>query len=55
MVRVRYVGTVRFKNWTEIRYSGAVRLKVRSTQIQNAPYRTAILGYKSQVWPIVKS
>ena len=29
--KVRYVGTVRFKNWTELRYAGTVRLKVRGT------------------------
>ena len=31
MVRVRYVGTVRFKNWTELRYAGTIRLKLRGT------------------------
>ena len=30
MVRVvQYVGTVRFKNCTEVRYAGTVRFKVR--------------------------
>ena len=39
--------TVRFKNWTEVQYAGTVRLKerVRSTQILNVPYRTAILSH----------
>ena len=31
IVRVRYVGTVRSKNWTEVRYAGTVRFKVRGT------------------------
>ena len=31
MVRIRYVGTIRFKNWSEVRYAGTVRLKVRGT------------------------
>ena len=46
MVRVRYVSTVRFKNWTEVRYAGRYGLKyeVRSTQILNVPYSTAILA-----------
>ena len=35
MVRVRYVGTVRFKKWTEVRYGW--RCEVRSTQILNVP------------------
>ena len=46
MVRVRYVGTVRFK--IELKYGTLVRYgsrcEVRSTEILNAPYRTAILG-----------
>ena len=29
--KLRYVGTVRFKNWTEVGYAGMVRLKVRRT------------------------
>ena len=36
-------GTVRFKNWTEVRYGS--KCEVRSTQILNVPYRTAILGF----------
>ena len=36
MVRVRYVGTVRFKNWTEVRYAGTVRFKVRGTLYANS-------------------
>ena len=29
--KVQYVGTVRFKNWTEVRYADTVWLKVRGT------------------------
>ena len=49
MVRVRYVGTVRFKNRPEVRYASTERStsEVRSTQILNVPYRTAILGEKA--------
>ena len=45
-VRLRYVGTVRFKNSTEVRCAGTYgsRCEVRSTQILNIPYRTAILA-----------
>ena len=52
MVRVRYVGTVRFKNWTEydtlVRYSS--RCEVCSTQILNVPYRTAILACHTEIF-----
>ena len=50
MVRVRYVGMVRFKNWTEVRY--AWRCEVLSMQILDVPYRTAILGCR---WTIALS
>ena len=47
MVRVWYVGTVRFK--IELKYDTLVRYgsrcEVRSAQILNVPYRTAILAY----------
>ena len=36
MVRVRYIGTVRFKNWTEVPYADTVRLKVRGTYHANS-------------------
>ena len=46
MARVRYVGTVRFK--IELKYVTLVRYgsrcEVRSMQILNVPYRTAILA-----------
>ena len=48
---VRYVGTVRFQNKTEVLYAGTVRTnyQVRSTQIINVPYRTAILGDSTNI------
>ena len=42
---VRYAGTVLFFVMLQLRYVSTVRFKVRSTQILNVPYRTAILSF----------
>ena len=36
MVRIGYVGMVRFKNWTEVRYVGTIRFKVRGKSYTNS-------------------
>ena len=44
MVQVRYASKIQLKYGTLVRYGS--RCEVRSTQIPNVPYRTAILAWK---------
>ena len=48
MVRVRYVSKIELKYGTLVRYGS--RCEVRSTQILNVPYRSAILAYKAEAY-----